>query len=247
MFTKYFEEAQKQLVKTRAAGQAKKPAKGKTQLKTAKTAAPGPDAKIDMHGLMKTVEGIVPPELGVGTLGIIDPSGYSPEGVDFITYRPLCRDMAAPMRGHVPSQLVYGTFHVCGDLGRESLQAGLNRVIQAKKLNLFTEDRQDLPAIPAFIISGGGSMRLEDVKDAIIDYYVSKSVDYVLEFDVLMILNKGLVVKNWREKRSFVALETGAATLMWFYILMHEYLDMERGKSLDLRNYVKYTEKYAEY
>lgn len=249
MFTKYFEEAQKKLVKTPSGVQSKTPvkAKGKATPKSGKSAAPGAAAKIDMHGLMKTIEGVVPPDLSVGTLGIIDPSGYSPEGVDFITYRPLCRDMSALMGGYVPSELAYGTFHVCGDLGRESLQGALNKVIQAKKVNLFTEDRQDVPAIPAFIISGGGGMGLEEVKDAIIDYYVSKSVDYVLEFDVLMILNRGLVVKNWREKRSFIALETGAATLMWFYILMHEYLDMERGKSLDLRNYVKYTEKYAEY
>ncbi|RPI92232.1 MAG: hypothetical protein EHM32_09420 [Spirochaetales bacterium] len=249
MFTKYFEEAQKKLVKTPSGAQAKTPAKakGKATPKSGKSAVPGAAAKIDMHGLMKTIEGIVPPDLSVGTLGIIDSSGYSPEGVDFITYRPLCRDMSALMGGYVPSELAYGTFHVCGDLGRESLQGALNKVIQAKKVNLFTEDRQDVPAIPAFIISGGGSMGLEEVKDAIIDYYVSKSVDYVLEFDVLMILDRGLVVKNWREKRSFIALETGAATLMWFYILMHEYLDMERGKSLDLRNYVKYTEKYAEY
>ncbi len=251
MFTKYFEEAQNQFVKTRAGGQAKgkakTPAKGKASPKSGKSTAAGADVVIDMHGLIKAIEGIVPPELSIGTLGIIDPSGYSPEGVDFITYRPLCRDMAALMGGYVPSELVYGTFHVCDALGRESLQGGLNRVIQAKKLNLFTEERQDYPAIPAFIISGGGAMPLENVKETIIDYYVSKSVDYVLEFDVLMILNKGLVVKNWREKRSFIALETGAATLMWFYILMHEYLDIERGKALDLRNYVKYSEKYAEY
>lgn len=245
MFTKYFEDVQKQLLKARSGPSAKAPAKGKTATKSAKPAPA--DVKMDMHGLIKTIEGIVPPSLSVGTLGVIDPSGYSPEGVDFIAYRPLCRDMAALMGGYVPSELVYGTYHVCGDIGRENLQGALNKVVQAKKLNLFTEDRENLPAIPAFIVSAGGSMRLEDIKDSIIDYYVSKSVDYVLEFDVLMVLNKGIVVKNWRERRSFIALETGSATLMWFFILMHEYLDMERGKGLDLRNYVKYTEKYAEY
>lgn len=245
MFTKYFEEMQKQLVKARSGPSAKAPAKGKTAAKSAKSAPA--EAKMDVHGLIKMIEGIVPPALSVGTLGVIDPSGYSPEGVDFIAYRPLCRDMAALMGGYVPSELVYGTYHICGDIGRENLQGALNKVVQAKKLNMFTDDRENLPAIPAFIISAGGSMRLEEIKDSIIDYYVSKSVDYVLEFDVLMVLNKGIVVKNWRERRSFIALETGPATLMWFFILMHEYLDMERGKGLDLRNYVKYTEKYAEY
>ncbi|HNU90515.1 MAG TPA: hypothetical protein PKO25_01425 [Spirochaetota bacterium] len=245
MFTKYFEDVQKQLVKARPGSQSKTRARGKTASKSGKTAPAA--AQLDPGGLIKIMEGLVPPKLCLGTLGVIDPSGYSPEGVDFVAYRPLCRDMAALMGGYAPSELVYGTYHLCGDIGRENLQAALNSVVQAKKLNLFTEDRQEYPAIPAFIVSAGGGMRLEEIKESILDYYVSKSVDYALEFDVLMILDKGLVVKNWREKRSFIALETGAATLMWFFILMHEYLDIERGGSLDLRNYVKYTEKYAEY
>ena len=69
-------------------------------------------------------------------------------------------------------------------------------------------------------------MRLEEIKESILDYYVSKSVDYALEFDVLMILDKGLVVKNWREKRSFIALETSltgfpAAWASWITVCIN--------------------------
>ncbi len=73
-------------------------------------------------------------------------------------------------------------------------------------------------------------MRLEDVKDAIIDYYVSKA-SIMYSSSMSHDPQQGLVVKNWREKRSFVALETGAATLMWFSYSSARILDMERGNA----------------
>ena len=60
-------------------------------------------------------------------------------------------------------------------------------------------------------------------------------------------MNIGVVVKDWREKRNFIALETGKDTLKWFFILMNEYVNVDRGNDIDLRNYVKHAEKYNEY
>ena len=54
-------------------------------------------------------------------------------------------------------------------------------------------------------------------------------------------------VSDWKEKRSYKALETGKDTFKWFFMLMNEYLDVERGSDLDLRNYVKRQERYNEY
>ena len=62
-----------------------------------------------------------------------------------------------------------------------------------------------------------------------------------------MILHKGIVVKNWRERRSFIALETKEDTFMWFFILMNEYLDVKREQNIDFRKYVKKEVVYNEY
>ena len=64
---------------------------------------------------------------------------------------------------------------------------------------------------------------------------------------IIVILNTGIIIKNWREKRSYIALETGKDTLMWFFILMCEYLDTEKEIEFDLRNYVQHREEYKEY
>ena len=76
---------------------------------------------------------------------------------------------------------------------------------------------------------------------------MAKGIDNISEVDIIAILGKGVIVKNWREKRSYSAIETGKDTLMWFFILMNEYLDIPRGENFDLRAYVKHAENYNEY
>jgi len=236
MFSGYFKDAEKRLLKgaqPASKGGAKK-AKGKK----------GADS---LGELMQCVERIIPSRLKVGRLRPVDPSGYSPEGVDFIVYQELYRDLGSLMGGAVPSQLVYGAYHVCESITKDSLITALNRAIQAKKLDRFTEEQGEGNPIPSFIISYHSLLGLQEIKNMLLEFYMSKGIDSSFEFDILVVLNKGLVVKNWREKRSFIGLETGADTLMWFFILMNEYLEVEKAGGFDLRSYVKHSEKYKEY
>jgi hypothetical protein len=63
----------------------------------------------------------------------------------------------------------------------------------------------------------------------------------------MAVVSKGVVVKDWREARTFKAIVTGKDTLKWFFVLINEYLDVERGGNFDLRNYIRDTVKYDEY
>ncbi len=116
-----------------------------------------------------------------------------------------------------------------------------------KKINRYTEELKEESLIPAFIIAYHTSMSLPELKDFVTNFYISKSVEFAYEFDILVIFNVGIVVKDWKEKRSFIALETGKDTLKWFFMLMNEYMDVERGMDLDFRSYVKRQDKYKEY
>ncbi len=246
MFSKYFDNLEKDLLKKSAPSAKGKPAQGKATAPkkgkaSVKTAAP------DIDGLMHIIDKLIPSRLVLDKLRMIDVSGYSPEGADFIAFREMYRGIRDIMGGFIPPELVYGTFFVAPELTRENISEVLNRVVQVKKTNRFTDEQEDVPIIPSFIISYGMNMDFPQLKNTVMDYYVSRTVEHFLEFDILLILNRGLVVKNWREKRNFIALETGKDSLMWFFILMNEYLDVDQGKELDLRSYIKYTEKYREY
>jgi len=251
MFKRYFEDLQKDLLKkvsmetgtTKKSG-AKKPAKVPSAGRaTAKKKDTGPG-----HGpLRETIEKMVRPDLNVDMCRIIDSSGYAPEGIDLVLYRPLYRDMASLMGGHIPFELVHGTIHVCPRVNGKSAVDALSRVIQAKKINRFSENQDDYPIIPSFVVGYQSDMSLPEFKKYILDFYTTKGVEHAFEFDIWVILGKGLVIKNWREKRSFVAIESGKDTLMWFFVLMNEYMEMERKNMLDLRDYVQSPKPYSEY
>ncbi|HOF14608.1 MAG TPA: hypothetical protein PLN01_09820, partial [Spirochaetota bacterium] len=93
-----------------------------------------------------------------------------------------------------------------------------------KKLNKYAELDQDI-IIPAFVIAQSSDIDVPQLKNDVLDYYVDYSVDSTFEFDIMMTIGKGIIIKDWREKRKFVALETEEDTLLWFFILMNEYLD----------------------
>lgn len=247
MFKKYFGELEQQLLKNAPAAQKGDKAASKKGKKTAAAAKAEKVTSASPLELMKSFEKIIPSRLSIGQLKLIDASGYSPEGIDFLIYKELCRDMVNVMEGYVPAELVYGCFHLCPVLNKENLGNVLNGVIQAKKINRYTEKEAATPLIPSFVVCYSMDFNFPDLKNAILDYYISRGIDNSFEFDVMIIINRGMIIKNWRDKRNFIALETGKDTMMWSFILMNEYFDVNKGDDLDIREYVKYTEKYNEY
>ncbi len=244
MFSKYFENIGKNLFKkskTSKKGEGKSESAGKSGSKKKKTET------VDIDALKETLNKIVTSQFIIDSVKMIDPSGYSPDNVDLIAYKELYKDIISIMDGHVPCELVYGTFHVYPMLNKSTLNDLIRSVVQAKKINRFT-DREDKPAlIPAFVIAYDSDISLPDLKTVLIDNYMSMSIEHASEVDIIAIINKGLVIKNWRDKRSYIALETGKDTFMWFFILMNEYLDVNKDNEFDLRNYIKHGEKYNEY
>lgn len=243
MFGKYFDKIGKEIIKK------PKAQKGKAKEKSAEK--PGGKQKkaeaVDLGLLKDKLNKIISPRLTIDNVKMIDPSGYAPDDIDLIAYKELYRDITNIMNGYVPCELVYGTYHVTSMLNKSSLNNLVRKVVRAKKINRYT-DRENMPAIiPAFIIAYDADFNLPDLKEVLINNYMSMSIENVFEVDIIAVLNKGIVIKNWRDKRSYIALETGKDTFMWFFILMNEYLDVEKDNEFDLRNYVQHAEKYNEY
>jgi len=240
MIGKYFKDFDKKILKI------KKPATGAHETK-GKTAT---RASVDMRMMKDSLSRIIPSRLTIDSVKPVDSSGFSPDGVDLIVYDEYCPDIVELMGGHVPYELLYGMFHVVPNLTKESLTEVLGRVAVAKKLNMYAsipEEEETMAHVPSFVVAASSKYHFSDLKNDIINYYLSKNTEYQHEIDILMIMHKGIVVKNWREKRSFIALETKEDTFMWFFILMNEYLDQKKKTVIDFRNYVKKEVIYNEY
>ncbi|MBN2040699.1 MAG: hypothetical protein JW864_11685 [Spirochaetes bacterium] len=251
MFSKYFEKLEKQLLKkpktSKAADSKASKDKGKAAAKKGAASKTRAVPAVDLSALMDDLNKIIPSRLKLDSVKMTDPSGYSPEDIDFIAYHERYRDILAIMDGVVPCELVYGTFHVSPMLDKDNLNEILRKVVQAKKINRFTDDPESASMIPAFIVAYDTEFKLPDLKSILIENYMAMSIDSMSEIDIIVILNKGIVIKDWRDKRSYIALETGKDSFMWFFILMNEYLDVEKQNEFDPRNYVQHGEKYNEY
>ena len=239
MISKYFKDFDKKVVKK------KKPMSSRIRAK-AKACTNRP-WMLNIYRDM--LAGVIPSHLIIDAVKPIDSAGFSPDGVDLVTYDKYCRDIIDLMGGYVPYELVYGMFHVVQNLNKDSLIDVLSKIATAKKLNMYAITRKERKGshIPSFAVVASSKYEFKELKNDIINFYLSKNIEYQYEIDILMVMHKGIVVKNWREKRSFIALETNEDTFMWFFILMNEYLDVKKDRAIDFRNYVKKEIIYNEY
>lgn len=236
MLKNYFNELNRTLSKKTASAKA---AGKKGSVKSA--------AGLDTGMLIEKLELIIPTGLKISAAKPIDATGFSPEGSDYIVYREYCRDITQLMNGYVPFELIHGAIFTIPELKKNTIADALNRVATVKKINRFTEEESEF-SVPCFIITGGSDYPLLDVKNDVINYYISKGVDTGSEFEIMMISNQGIIIKDWHSgNRSYVGLETGEDTLMWFYILITEYLAIERDEEFDIRKYIRSEKVYNEF
>jgi hypothetical protein len=250
MFSKYFEDLGNELIKAAKAPKPKKSAKTDGAVQKEGVKKPSSQKKrssvVDQAKIKEVLEKLIPSNLAVNPVVMTDAGGYRPEGVDYVIYKEMFRNIDVMMGGAVPSELVYGAVFICETLNRATLFDVLTRVANTKKLNMYTDIESESVFIPAFILSLDMDITYPELQQMILDFYTKNALDNHFEFDIIGIINQGVVIKDWREKRSFKALDTGKDTMKWFFILMNEYLDVEKG-ALDFRNYVSETRTYDEY
>ena len=243
MLKNYFIDFSKKIIKKTASAKA---SSGKAS--SARGAVKKGSLNIDVASFTEKLDGIIPQNLRVASLKPVDSSGFSPDGADLIAYREYCRDIDKVMNGYVPYELIHGAFFIVNDLNKSSLADVFGRVSTVKKINRFTEEAGSF-SIPSFIIAGNNSdYTLPELKNDIMNYYMSKNVSSESEFEIMMILNGGLLIKDWhRGEHRYIGLETGEDTMTWFFILMNEYLDVEREEAFDIRKYVRTEKTYNEF
>lgn len=203
---------------------------------------------LNVNRIRDMLETLVPFDMGIAAARPVNTAGFSPDGADLLIFRRYCTDILKIMNGYMPCELIHGTVFFVPQLNRATLAEVLNRVVIVKKLGRFTEKSEEEPTlIPAFIIAEETDYDPMDLKNDIINYYMSKSVEHDAEMDIFLVMNRCLVMKNWREKRSFIGLETNDDSLMWFFILMSEYLEGITRREIDFRKYIRHNVVYKEY
>ena len=205
MLKNYFIDFNKKIIKKSAAAKGTS-AKGSA----AKGSAKKGSVSIDIPAFIQKLDGIIPQKLKVDALKPVDSSGFSPDGADLIVYNEYCRDIKNLMNGYIPFELIHGAFFIVNDLNKSSLAEVFSRVSTVKKINHFTEEAGSF-SIPSFIIANNNpDYTLPEIKNDIMNYYMSKNVASDSEFEIMMIHNGGLLIKDWHKgDHRFIGLETG--------------------------------------
>jgi len=247
MFTNYFLDFNKKITKKTTTAKST-PDKGASTKSGAKASSKKSTGYIDIKAFLEKVNNIIPSSLKIDSLKPVDSSGFSPDGTDLIIYKEYCRDMNILMNGYIPYELIHGAFFIIKDLNKNSLAETFGKVAALKKINRFSENTGTF-SIPSFVIADNrSSYSLHELKNDIINYYLSKNITSESEFEIMMVHNSGLLIKDWhKEDRSYIGLETGDDTMMWFFILMNEYLEIEREDAFDIRSYVRTEKTYNEF
>jgi len=248
MLKNYFIDFNKKITRKSPAVKAS-PVKGDAKKSAAKKGAVKKSSEnIDFKAFIEKLDGIIPQNLKVDKLKPVDSSGFSPDGADLVAYKEYCRDINKVMNGYIPFELIHGAYFMVNELNKSSLAEVFGRVASIKKINHFTEEAGSF-SIPSFIIANNNtSYTLRELKNDIINYYMSKNVSSEAEFEIMMIHNSGLLIKDWHKgEHRYIGLETGEDTMMWFFILMNEYLDVEREDVFDIRKYVRTEKAYDEF
>lgn len=209
-----------------------------------------PNQKRDLNiykGFFDFLREHLPPKFHLATGKVRSKKHILNRNCDVLIYDKLCPRFLSMTGGYVPVDSLFAFMSIETDLSTESLISHALLTRAMKTLYQSVKDIGDEEMVPIFsvLFSHKSRVPLRSHQIAIKDTSREKGINVNNELDMICILNEGLIIKDWENGGSYKAVETGPDTLLWFYVLLMEYLDRE-GK-MNLRDYIKTAKEYTEY
>ena len=167
---------------------------------------------------------------------------------DALLYKGWCAHYLSMTGGYVLTEDTYAVFSIETSYKQQALGAhvGLTRAVKSLYISQKEEAAEEIIPLYSIFFAYDSSASLLAVKQHLLKYLDQKEVPLNQQLDLICILGKGLIVKDWEGGGGYRGLQTGHDTLMWFYIILMEYLDRGGELSLPLRDYVKSGRSYTE-
>lgn len=240
MFSNYFAEVTKKIKPKKAS--TKKTSKKTTSKKTTKK--PSAAEKTDIRGI---IADIIPAYFNVDSHDILNTDKLRSNDADLIIYHNYLNKTAEIFDNAVPAELVHAALLQGSSLTDKVLIDTIEKAMTIKAVSLKNDLDESVPTIPVIAFFEKSSRGLGELKESLITYYLDHNTDPDRELDLIVVQGKGVLIRNWREKRSYIGLEMEEDTMMWFFVLLNEFLELRKGIPIDLRNYVATDRIYTEY
>ncbi len=168
---------------------------------------------------------------------------------DLLIYKKWVPKVLELTGGYILSDALYGFLSLEANLTAAGLgtHASLTRAL--KSLYVGEKQFEELEPIPMYsmLFAYGSEHSLLFHKQSLMEISQEKEIPVNLEVDLICVLGQGLIIKDWEIAGGYKVVETGDESLMWFYVLLMEYLDRDGRMNYNLRDYIKNNKEYNEY
>lgn len=167
---------------------------------------------------------------------------------DLIVYKQWCAQYLGMTGNYVLVEDIYAVMSLETSYRQQALGTHLSLTRALKSLYISQREEAARTIIPLYSIFFvyTSSVSLLAMKQQLTKYLDQKDIPLNQQIDLICVLDKGLIIKDWEKEGHYRGLQTEGDTLMWFYIILMEYLDRGGEKSLPLRDYVKSGRSYTE-
>lgn len=168
---------------------------------------------------------------------------------DLLIFKKWCKKFFDLTGGYVLADQLHSFVTIETDLSTSQLlnHAALTEAIKTMYAADRSLDENAIVPVYSVLIAYRSGVPLLSHRVALEDASREKDIPVTRETDMVCILDQGLIIKDWENGGVYRGIETGEDTLMWFYILLLEYLDRDGSLGFDPRSYVKEPKEYREY
>ncbi len=166
---------------------------------------------------------------------------------DLIIYKKWCKNFLKLTQGFVLVDQIYSFISIENELSTENLIKHIDLTQSIKTMYAMDYSITDERILPIYSVLFAYKSRIPLLSHKLTLIHTSqeKEIPINYEVDMVCILDQGIIIKDW-EQSTFKVIETNEDTLMWFYILLIEFLDRENELKIDLRSYIKEQKEYIE-
>ncbi len=166
---------------------------------------------------------------------------------DLIIYKKWCKNFLNLTGGFIPVDHTYAFFSIEGELTTDALVNHVNFTQSVKTMYAmdFGLSQEEIVPTYSLLFAYKSRIPLLSHKLAIIHNMEEKEITFSHSVDLVCVLNQGIIIKDWQNS-VYKIIETNEDTLMWFYILLIEFLDRNNELNIDLRSYIKEEKQYVE-
>ncbi len=240
MFTNHFigeaQNLQKSLEKALAKYSSKKPSSSEEK-----------DLRV-FEGFYQFIQKHLPESCFLSSGGVRNQKQILKKNCDLVLYKRWCESYLEMTGGYILTEDLYAFMSIDVEFNASTLNhhVSLTRAIKSLYTSQETDEAKVIIPIYSILFVYHSSSSLLQIKKELEKLIERKEIILSQQVDMICVLDKGFIIKDWENGGIYRGIQSGKDTLMWFYVMLMEYLDQKDRNPIIFRNYVKEGRDYPE-